>query len=109
MGEANGEGVSNTKVDNNQKFNRETYGALLTEEQFESWLEDYGFVFEYYMDELKKEYERREIDYTQYPEIKAWVEQPLEEMRAMHRGDKMATLWKNFVKRYPEQFGGQGK
>lgn len=109
LGEAKGEDVSSPNVEETPKINRETYGALLTEEQFEKWLEDYGFVFEYYMDELKKEYDRREIDYTRYPEIKAWVDQPLEELRAMHRGEKMATLWKNFVERYPEQFGGQGK
>jgi len=109
LGEAEGEVLSGGAVDNTSRMNRETYGALLSEEQFTRWLEDYGYVFEYYMDELKQEYERREIDYTRYPEIKAWVEQPLEELRAMHRGEKMATLWKNFVKRYPEQFGGQGK
>lgn len=105
LGEAKGEDVSSLNVAETPKINRETYGALLTEEQFEKWVEDYGFVFEYYMDELKKEYERREIDYAQYPEIKAWVEQPIEELRAMYRGEKMATLWKNFVERYPDQFG----
>jgi hypothetical protein len=104
LGEGKGEDVALANRAETPKFNRETYGALLTEEQFEKWVEDYGFVFEYYMDELKKEYERKEIDYTRYPEIKAWVEQPLEELRAMHRGEKMATLWKNFVERYPEQF-----
>jgi len=104
IGEEKVEDISSPKAEKSQKYNRETYGALVTEEQFESWLEDYGFVFEYYMGELKKEYARREIDYAQYPEVKAWVDQPLEEIRAMHRGDKMATLWKNFVERYPEQF-----
>ena len=86
------------------KSSTKSFKALVTEEEFEIWLDEYGFVFEYYMAELKKEYERRGMNYTKYPEIRAWVEQPLEELRAMHRGDKMATLWKNFVKMYPEQF-----
>jgi len=107
LGEANEEGVSSAAVDKITNVKRDTYGTLITEEQFEKWLADYGFVFEYYMDELKTEYEKRGIDYTQYPEIQAWVEQPREELRAIYRGDRMATLWKNFVKRYPEQFGGQ--
>lgn len=78
--------------------------AMVSEADFNSWLEEYGYIFEYYTDELRKEYEERGIDYQRHEEIRKWVEQPLEEMRAMYRGDKMATLWKNFVERYPKQF-----
>ncbi|MCA1764229.1 MAG: hypothetical protein LC664_14735 [Flavobacteriales bacterium] len=79
-------------------------GSILSEEDFENWLDEYGYIFEYYMDKLRKEYEERGIDYKRHDDIRKWVEQPLEEMRTMYRGAKMATLWKNFVELYPEQF-----
>lgn len=91
--------ASKTKVPKPDSFN-----GLITEQEFEQWLDTYGYIFEYYMGELKKDYKNKGIDYTRYPEIKAWIDDPKQELRSLYRGDKMATLWKNFVRRYPEQF-----
>lgn len=79
-------------------------GLLLSEADFDEWLNEYGYIFEYYMGELKAEYERRGINYQKHPEIVSLINDPKSFLKEMYKGENMPTLWQGFVEKYPDQF-----
>ena len=80
------------------KENREN--IPMTDEEFEEWLGEYGYIFEEYMNSLKDEFSRRNIDYSKYPEIAVIVDSPRQALRDMRSGKYLESLWQSMESRY---------
>lgn len=73
--------------------------TTMSEEDFQAWLADYGYIFEDQMEIIRKGFTERNIDYRAYEEIRILVDEPLEALSKMHSGEFLPTLWENFEKR----------
>jgi hypothetical protein len=71
----------------------------MTEQEFEAWLDEYGYIFEGQMSAIRANFEERGIDYNRFEEIALVVDSPLEALRQMQDGTFLPTLWDNFESR----------
>ena len=73
---------------------------IIPEEEFEKWLADYGQVLEANMEYVRQTFEDNEINYQQYDEITALLDDPKQAIRDMYNGKYMKTYWKSVEERY---------
>ncbi|WP_020529654.1 hypothetical protein [Flexithrix dorotheae] len=75
----------------------------ITEEEFENWLNDYGYIFEEKMRFVKEQFQLNNVNIEKYPEVKILIENPTKAFRDMRNGQYMNTLWQSFEQKYLEQ------
>jgi len=73
--------------------------SLMTDEEFENWLQKTGPVLEEVMGRKKEYLESIGSDYSIYPEAKAMLENPVQALKDIRSGAYMASLWENIEKR----------
>lgn len=95
---------ANARRDSNLVGGNKNERALFSagSDEFDAWLDENIYIFEFYMDQLKAEYERRGIDYQRHPEIALWVDSPRDALKQMHQGEFMPSLWDRFLEKYPD-------
>jgi len=72
---------------------------IMTDQEFEKWLSDYGYIFEEQMDIIRIGFEERAIDYKRFEELALLVDNPRQALRMMQAGEFLPTVWQNFEKR----------
>ena len=77
----------------------QTVETQMSDEEFEAWLADYGYVFENQMEVIRDGFNKRGIDYRRFDEVALVVDEPLEALRKMKSGDFLSSLWDNFERR----------
>ncbi|MBX2841257.1 MAG: hypothetical protein KTR26_05770 [Flammeovirgaceae bacterium] len=75
----------------------------LNDEDFENWLNDYGYIFEERMQFVKEQFEINQVDLGKYPEVKILIENPIQAFKDMRKGKYMNTLWQSFEQKYLDQ------
>jgi len=78
---------------------RSLAASKMTEQEFEAWLDEYGYIFEDQMSAIRIDFEERNIDYNRFEEIALVINSPLEALRKMQDGTFLPTLWDNFESR----------
>ncbi|MEO0403401.1 MAG: hypothetical protein AAF193_00880, partial [Bacteroidota bacterium] len=76
---------------------------ILTDEEFEAWLESAAPIFESYMSDTKHMLEEKGSDYQQYEEIVFLLNQPTDALIAMREGVFLTSLWNHFDHRIKAQ------
>lgn len=71
----------------------------MSDEEFEAWLADYGYLFENQMQVIRDGFDERGIDYKRFDEVALIVDSPLEALRKMKSGEFLSSLWDNFERR----------
>ncbi|MCZ4409127.1 hypothetical protein O3Q51_09920 [Cryomorphaceae bacterium 1068] len=71
----------------------------LSDQEFEAWLDEFGYIFEEQMAAIRANFEERGIDYKRFEEIALVVDSPLDALRQMHDSSFLPTLWDNFEER----------
>ncbi|MDW7691382.1 hypothetical protein R9C00_18460 [Flammeovirgaceae bacterium SG7u.111] len=79
--------------------NGKTFSAI-SDQEFEKWLTDYGYIFEETMADLNSFFASKNVDVSNYPEVKSIIENPTEALRNMRSGKYMPTLWQSLEKRH---------
>ncbi|NQX92291.1 MAG: hypothetical protein HRT74_09280, partial [Flavobacteriales bacterium] len=76
---------------------------VLTDEEFEAWLESAAPIFESYMTETKNMLEEKGSNYQQYEEIVFLLNQPKDALISMREGVFLTSLWNHFDQRIKAQ------
>ena len=76
----------------------------LSDEEFEQWLSDYGYIFKERMAVLQDFFNSEGIDYAKYPEVRSIIDAPTQAIRDMRNGKYMQTLWESFEQMYLDEY-----
>lgn len=76
----------------------------ISQEEFNQFLKDYGYIFEKRMAPLRAHFNKAGVDLSKFPEVQKLVENPIEVLRDMQSGKYLPSLWKSLEKRYPKAF-----
>lgn len=74
----------------------------MTDEEFENWLNDYGYIFEEIMAKVKADFNQKGADYSAYEEVAVIVDTPIQALRNMRDGQYLESLWQGFERRIME-------
>ncbi|MEM1137848.1 MAG: hypothetical protein AAGI07_18580 [Bacteroidota bacterium] len=72
----------------------------ISDEAFDEWLLDYGYIFNDRMGTIKAHFENLNIDLDKFPEVKSILENPTATLKEMKSGKYMNTLWQSFENKY---------
>lgn len=72
----------------------------MNEEEFNTWLDKNGEVFEIVMAEYRKRLAERGNDYSRFPDLAKVIDSPVETLREMYAGTHMPTIWQQVEDHY---------
>ena len=72
----------------------------VSDEEFEKWLNEFGYIFEERFEILRKYFNEIGADYSKYPELKKIIDEPIQAVKDMRANKFMPGAWQQLEQKY---------